>query len=511
MSLISNYMSLVVASAVVMTYGQTYNYDEIRDLYKDDLVQNLGNGSHITFQTFEDHFKTRVNTWTTNSSLSECLGNKSPGPVAINKTCLLQKCLTPEDVFQLSGLAQQTTDKEVSTAAMMLVHLMENKTCGFEEQSKDEILHKIRPSSAEAWGFGILCTTIISLCSLGGLIALPFVHGANYKKILIYMVGLAVGTLAGSSLLFLIPEALELTDQEMNEHSYIWKCLVMITGIYVFFIIERILKIITERKERTKRDKKLHHEIHPGTFASFHEAAPEPEYRDLDTLPHVSPCGDSISRSDDSQLSNSRNDVSVKPDHEANGGVTHNGHTHMHGHVHNAPHHHRHVAPVAWMIIFGDGLHNFIDGVSIGAAFTESILAGVSVSVAILCEELPHELGDFAVLLNAGMKIKRAVLYNFLSACMCYLGLVVGIFLGESTAAHTWVFAFAGGMFLYISLVDMMPEMNTAGESEENKKLIGQSMIFVLQNLGLLTGFAIMFIMAVYGGDLEATIRGETH
>jgi len=64
--------------------------------------------------------------------------------------------------------------------------------------------------------------------------------------------------------------------------------------------------------------------------------------------------------------------------------------------------------------------------------------------------------GDFAVLLNAGMKIKKAVLYNFLSACMCYLGLVVGIFLGENTSTHTWVFAFAGGMFLYISLVDMV-------------------------------------------------------
>lgn len=77
---------------------------------------------------------------------------------------------------------------------------------------------------------------------------------------------------------------------------------------------------------------------------------------------------------------------------EQNGRLSHNGHTHVHGHVHS-DHKHKHVAPVAWMIIFGDGLHNFIDGVSIGAAFTESILAGVSVSVAILCEELPHELG----------------------------------------------------------------------------------------------------------------------
>ena len=78
------------------------------------------------------------------------------------------------------------------------------------------------------------------------------------------------------------------------------------------------------------------------------------------------------------------------------------------------------------MIIFGDGVHNFIDGLSIGAAFTESVIAGLSVSLAVLCEELPHELGDFAVLLNSGMTIKQAVIYNFLSACTCYLGLIIG-------------------------------------------------------------------------------------
>lgn len=49
---------------------------------------------------------------------------------------------------------------------------------------------------------------------------------------------------------------------------------------------------------------------------------------------------------------------------------------------------------MAWLVIFGDGLHNFIDGLSIGAAFNENILSGLSVSIAILCEELPHELGN---------------------------------------------------------------------------------------------------------------------
>ena len=52
------------------------------------------------------------------------------------------------------------------------------------------------------------------------------------------------------------------------------------------------------------------------------------------------------------------------------------------------------VAPVAWMIIIGDGLHNFIDGLAIGASFSGSTFVGVSTALAIFCEELPHELGN---------------------------------------------------------------------------------------------------------------------
>ena len=108
-------------------------------------------------------------------------------------------------------------------------------------------------------------------------------------------------------------------------------------------------------------------------------------------------------------------DVVIRPSN----GLTSNGSPHSPIHEHKHAHHgHSHdlpvpsggtsdIATVAWMVIFGDGLHNFIDGLSIGAAFTESILSGISISVAVICEEFPHELGDFAILLNSGMKFKQ--------------------------------------------------------------------------------------------------------
>ena len=62
-------------------------------------------------------------------------------------------------------------------------------------------------------------------------------------------------------------------------------------------------------------------------------------------------------------------------------------------------------------------------------------------------------LGDFAVLLNAGMTVRQAMVYNFLSACTCYLGLFLGILVGEMHMGNQYIFGAAGGMFLYIALV----------------------------------------------------------
>ena len=64
--------------------------------------------------------------------------------------------------------------------------------------------------------------------------------------------------------------------------------------------------------------------------------------------------------------------------------------------------------------------------------------------------------GDFAVLLSAGMSVKKALLANFLSALSCYIGLAIGIYVGQEGEVRFWIFAIAGGMFLYVALVDMV-------------------------------------------------------
>lgn len=82
------------------------------------------------------------------------------------------------------------------------------------------------------------------------------------------------------------------------------------------------------------------------------------------------------------------------------------------------------LSPVAFMVILGDGLHNVTDGLAIGAAFAADPVTGMATSLAILCHELPHELGDFALLLQTGVSIKRAMFLNIVSSILSFAGTI---------------------------------------------------------------------------------------
>ena len=217
-----------------------------------------------------------------------------------------------------------------------------------------------------------------------------------------------------------------LSDIEMySHHSYLNISLSIWAGLYLFFIIERFLKIFMDAKARKQG------EVISGHSHNNGDTKHEESLASLEEAKFI------VRKEEESERSRTcsglRDVTEVYRDTQSaiRASFGHQDRPHPASRptvedVRSLTNTNNKVATVAWMIIFGDGIHNFIDGLSIGAAFSESILTGLSVSLAVLCEEFPHELGDFAVLLNSGMTVRQAMMYNFLSACTCYLGLVIG-------------------------------------------------------------------------------------
>ena len=115
--------------------------------------------------------------------------------------------------------------------------------------------------------------------------------------------------------------------------------------------------------------------------------------------------------------------------------------------------------PYAFLLLWGDGLHNFIDGIIIAASFLISIPFGITTSILILLHEVPQEIGDFGVLVYGGLGKGRALWYNFLSQLTAVLGGIVGfLFLGTSELV-IYLLPIAAGGFIYIAVADLIPEI----------------------------------------------------
>uniref|UniRef100_A0A3P9HD78 Solute carrier family 39 member 8 n=1 Tax=Oryzias latipes TaxID=8090 RepID=A0A3P9HD78_ORYLA len=329
------------------------------------------------------------------------------------------------------------------------------------------------PLDYSVWGYGFLAVTIINLASLLGLLLIPFTKKSYFPKVLSYFIGLAIGTLFSNAVLQLIPEALGFNP---NADSYVENAVAIFGGFYLLFFVEKVLKMCLGLD---------------GEHGHSHSSPADPPTENYLQNGGVPEKKDSVVLA---QIVTDRNypEPPQTPTQEVqvSGTMCH----WLRGQrITN-------IKTVAWMITLGDALHNFIDGLAIGASFTVSVLTGFSTSTAIFCEEFPHELGDFVILLNSGMSVPQAVFFNLLSAMSCYIGLVFGILLGSSFAPNA-IFAIAGGMFLYIALADMFPEMDSIakGQTQTSSKII----FFLIQNAGLLSGFAIILLITLFAGNIN--------
>lgn len=161
----------------------------------------------------------------------------------------------------------------------------------------------------------------------------------------------------------------------------------------------------------------------------------------------------------------------------------------LHWHHHSDDIEERHAHPVGKLIIFSDGVHNFIDGVVIGISFLASVPIGITTTLAVILHEIPQEIGDFAVLLHAGYSRKRALWLNFLSALTAILGTLIAFTLGEAGESFTaWILPLAAGGFIYIAVADLIPELHKT-------KIVKRSVLqFVSLALGVILMFALTFL-----------------
>lgn len=450
-----------------------------------------------------------------------------------NTTCIK----TPENLIQMYKINQSValSRTDFSDVCVGILAMLDTTACGDspvshnqhscdshghgETLSYKDIEYNIGNIPGHVWGYSIIAVVIISLVGLLGVAVIPIMQKVFYNHLLQFLVALAVGALSGDALLHLFPHAFgdgshkHGSDDSHVEESRlgVMKGLVGLLAIYVFFVMERLVTLFTNSKRKQKKKKLEEHKVHFNN-TNGGESPRSPSEPDCGTtMLRIHPSGKALENyaveshkgeckllmSDNTDDQNNVDSKHSNPEDEedSHSKVLDFSHGHSHSRCKTMP---QTVAAIAWMVILGDGIHNFSDGLAVGAAFSNSITGGISTSIAVFCHELPHEIGDFAVLLRAGMTVKQAIIYNCVSSVLGFGGMLIGVLVGNFGSAPLWIFACIGGVFIYIAFVDMLPELTALGTKK------GENPFFhlILQLCGLVVGSGIMFLIAIFEHDL---------
>ncbi|XP_062900734.1 zinc transporter ZIP4 [Mobula hypostoma] len=368
------------------------------------------------------------------------------------------KCFSSTEIMAIHQIAANGTisQSEFVQLSPTLIQQLLSQACtrGHEKEP-----HKHQLTTAEKFIYGSIATLIISLCAVFGIIIVLFTSCNNaYQYVIQGFISLAVGSLTGDAVLHLIPKFLGLHSHENSvEHTpapHIWKLMAVLGGIYAFFVMEKLFGIFI--KDDLPDEKGHHHCDHELALQAFKK-----NQKKIQTT---------------SQVELMSSDLSLEGDFGQRSKKA--------------------LRVLPYMIVIGDGIHNFADGLALGAAFSVSWKTGLATTLAVFCHELPHEMGDFAVLLHAGISVKKAILLNFGSALTAFIGLYIALGVATDEIVQEWIFTVATGLFLYVALADMIPEMMEA-------KSKNPWILFLLQNLGLLVGWTILILLSLYEDQIQ--------
>jgi zinc and cadmium transporter len=259
-----------------------------------------------------------------------------------------------------------------------------------------------------------LLASIIFFTAVGGIASAAFaglfllVPEAAGRRLLPHFISYATGALLGAALLALLPDAIEGVGPEGAQGIGV----ALLAGLGVFFVIEKLVLWWHTHSNGHREDESSHaqqpgHEGHHG-----HDG---------------------------------------HGDHGQHGG---------HGHDHGGHNHGAHTASGV-LVIIGDSIHNALDGVLIAAAFLTSFPLGLVTTFAVAAHEIPHRVGDFAILVHSGMSRGRALVMNMATGLTSVLGGIAAFFgLQRALGALPYALAFAAAGFLYIAVAGLIPGLH---------------------------------------------------
>ncbi|MCS7119964.1 MAG: ZIP family metal transporter [Nitrososphaerota archaeon] len=149
-----------------------------------------------------------------------------------------------------------------------------------------------------------------------------------------------------------------------------------------------------------------------------------------------------------------------------------------------------HPHSFAYVNLFGDSVHNFIDGLIIGGSYMMGTSVGVATTLAVMFHEIPQEMGDFGVLIYGGFTKKKAVMFNLLTAFTALIGTIAALMMGTMINSFTsYLMPFAAGSFIYIAGSDLIPEIR-----KEEPNLLKSTTQLLSLTLGILVIFSLSFL-----------------
>jgi len=149
-----------------------------------------------------------------------------------------------------------------------------------------------------------------------------------------------------------------------------------------------------------------------------------------------------------------------------------------------------HPHSFAYMNLFGDSVHNFVDGLIIGGSYLASIPLGIATTLAVVFHEIPQEIGDFGVLIYGGFNKSKALFYNFSTALTAIFGAITALSLGFLIESFVpFLIPFAAGNFIYVAGSDLIPELR-----KEEAGLLKSALQLTAFILGVLILFSLVFL-----------------